>query len=401
MIKRTLLISLICLAGFLFSEPSVFCGSPYSANGIGDIIADDFGRSRGMGGAGIADTDGINLIRDNPALNTTFEQFTFSFGAMYGVTNTNISNGESSDYAKTDPEFLKLVIPITDGIAFGWGLYPYSKTDVKIQVPSVRNGIQLNDTISSIGGINVSSTSLSGSYKDFIHVGLSINYNFGMIQEEWNRTFPNEESMLKSTYFLKRKFKGYSETIGLLANIYKNTTLGLAYTTKTNLEMRSDVVSGDIINPEKNFGVKDVKLPSTIRIGLFSGFSENLKAGMDLKFVQWKDAAVLPKEIEMYNNTYRFGAGVRYIPSTRLNARYYETLPLSAGFRFGTLYYKSYPKIDTVFERAVTLGVELPLTGGTGSIITSFEYGIRGDKDKNGWDESFISVGISLVGKIK
>ena len=122
---------------------------------------------------------------------------------------------------------------------------------------------------------------------------------------------------------------------------------------------------------------------------------------MDIKFAQWEDAARQPKEKEMYNNTYRFGAGLRYILSSRPSAKYYETLPLSAGFRFGTLYYKSSPKINPVFEKAVTLGIELPLKGEVGSIIISFEYGLRGDKNKNGWDENFMSVGVLLIGKIK
>ena len=399
--RHTLYAILFCFAGLLFAERSALCGSPSSANGIGSIIADDIARSKSMGGAGIADTDGINLLRDNPALLTTFERFTFSFGAMYGTSKTNISSGESAEFAKTDPEMLKIVIPLTKGLAFGWGLSPYSKTDVKIQVPGIQNGVQVNDTISSIGGINVSSVSLAGAYKDFLHVGLSVNYNFGMIQEEWGRAFPSDDSMLDSRYYLKRKFKGYSQTVGLLAKITEKSSVGLSYTTKSEMEMSTNVISGVIINPEFEAGIKDVNLPSSVRMGLFTALRENLKAGMDLKFVQWEDAAIAPKELEMYNNTFRFGAGLRYIPSLRLNAKYYETLPLSAGFRVGTLYYKSFPKIDTVLERAVTFGVELPLTGGTGSIITSVEYGMRGDKSKNGWDETFVSVGISLVGKIK
>ena len=69
--------------------------------------------------------------------------------------------------------------------------------------------------------------------------------------------------------------------------------------------------------------------------------------------------------------------------------------------KFGTLYYKSYPEVNSVFERAVTAGIEFPFKENVGSIMTSFELGTRGDKDRNGWDETYMSIGIMLIGVIK
>ena len=378
-----------------------WCGSPYSANGIGTIIPDDIGRTRGMGGAGIANGDGMNLLRDNPALLGTFDKFSFSYGALYNHTKTNISSEESSTYGKTNPNMIKITLPIAKSFALGWGLSPYSRTDINIMMSSVQNGFQINDIISSSGGISVSSAVIAGSYKDVIHFGFSLNYNFGMIKEDWERTFPENNELLETTYYVKRKYKGYSETIGILANVYKNTSVGLGYTSKSDIDMNTYIISGIITNPEKLIKTKKVSLPASWRIGISSELIERLKAAMDFTFVQWENAAYEPKEKEMYNNTYRLGAGIRYIPSNRPNAMYLKKLPLSVGFKFGTLYYKSYPKINTVLERAITLGVEIPLKEDMGAIITSFEYGIRGDKAKNGWDETFMSVGVSLIGEIK
>ena len=122
---------------------------------------------------------------------------------------------------------------------------------------------------------------------------------------------------------------------------------------------------------------------------------------MDLTFSKWEDAAREKKEKEMYSDTYRFGAGISYLPSTRTTAKYYLKLPLLVGYRFGTVNYKSYPKEGTVFERAVTFGIEFPFLQDIGSIVTSFEYGFRGDINKNGWDEKFFGTGISLITKMK
>jgi len=65
------------------------------------------------------------------------------------------------------------------------------------------------------------------------------------------------------------------------------------------------------------------------------------------------------------------------------------------------LYYKSYPQIADLTEKAVTLGFEFPFKKNAGSLFTSFEMGTRGDKSKNGWDETFMNVGVSIIGKIK
>ena len=78
MIIRWIIVTALTVAAF-FSWVSVgLCGSPYAANGIGNVIADDYGRSRGMGGAGIANSDGMNILRDNPALIAAFDKFSFS-----------------------------------------------------------------------------------------------------------------------------------------------------------------------------------------------------------------------------------------------------------------------------------------------------------------------------------
>ena len=157
----------------------------------------------------------------------------------------------------------------------------------------------------------------------------------------------------------------------------------------------------NVFSEEKIYRMTTISLPSQWRFGVASHFGKRLSASMDISSVQWEDAARTLKEKEMYSNTYYFGTGVRFIPSTALGASYLKTLPISAGFKMGTLYYKSYPLIDSVFEKAVTAGIELPLKDNNGTVIMSYEFGTRGDKGKNGWDETYMSIGLSLIGIIK
>jgi hypothetical protein len=268
-------------------------------------------------------------------------------------------------------------------------------------MPSVQEGMNIVDTVSFTGGINVSSLGIAVSLMDRLMLGYSFDYNFGTIQENWGRVFPNNKAVNTSLYIFNNKYKSYGSSFGLHAKVYKNTAVGIGYTLKS--ELKKDLYSRlDLTASSDTFILsKTMSMPAAVRFGVCSDVSDRLKGQMDLTLTKWKDAARSVKEKEMYTDTYRFGTGIRFVPSTRMNAPYYKKLPLSAGFSIGTLYYKSYPRVNTISEKAVTLGIEFPFKENIGCIVTSFEYGIRGDKSKNGWDETFVGLGISLIGMIK
>jgi len=406
---RKSMLTALLTAALCFRAWNGFCGSPYAANGIGDVIADDYGRSRGMGGAGAANGDGMSVLRDNPALIGRFDSFSFAFGALYTHVNGTISVEGDKTYGRTVPNLIQVVLPLSKYCVVGWGLSPYSQTDTNLRLSSSTDGIDITDDVFTRGGISVSTTTIAGSFRDIVSFGYSMNYYFGMIEEDWKRSFPENDNLKDSVYYLKRKYRGYGNTFGILARIYDGVTVGAGYTMKTEMKQNTYAAVNLQTNPERLIGSSAPFLPSSVRLGVYSRLGERMQAGMDLSFIQWEDAARNTREKEMYNDTYRLGGGLRFIPSTRTNAPYLATMPLSVGFRFGTYYYKSYyksdynsyPVSDTVFEKAVTIGIELPFKKNLGSIVTSFEYGTRGDASKNGWDETIMSFGIAVTGKIK
>lgn len=393
--------SLFIWVVFFAASTFAYCGSPYSANGIGTLIPDDYGRSRGMGGAGIANTGEMNLLRDNPALLSTFSSFSFSAGASYDRTNTYLGGDEQPTYAKTNLNMIKVVLPTWKNVVFGWGLTPYSRSDCNIAFPEEEGDISTLDTMKSTGGINVSSAAFAWSFREILSLGVSFDYYFGMIEEDWVREFPDTDDYYDSYTYIKRKYRGYGQTYGMLLHVSEKMSLGLGYVTKSTVSYDKSVLMGSLTSPETLLESIDISLPETWRFGVYSKLRERLEAGLDISLSNWKDAATTDTEKEMYSDTYRIGGGIRYTPSTRINAPYYMTLPVSLGFRMGTLYYKSYPVIDTIEEKAVTAGIEFPLRSNTGVLALTFEYGIRGEKSKNGWDEDFFSFGLALSGKIR
>jgi hypothetical protein len=176
--------------------------------------------------------------------------------------------------------------------------------------------------------------------------------------------------------------------------------VGFGYSTGASLDrnayLRHGTSAQDIFLES---GTSDI--PSRWRVGVSRDLSKRLSAAADFSMASWSQAANTAKEKQQYQDTYTFGAGVRYIPALNATAGYFSTMPLSLGFRVGTQYYKSYPKVESIPERAITLGLEFPFKEKAGSLITSYEIGKRGSKSTNGWDETFFTLGITLVGSIK
>jgi len=351
-----------------------------------------------MGGAGIAVDDGKSFLMGNPALISSFKKPSYGFSVSYDRVNTGLSTGGSTTCARTDPTIIRFVLPLYRGIALGWGLTPYSKTDVKLQVP-VPDGAIYTDTMNSTGGINLSSFQLAASFLSF-RAGAAINYYFGEIKEEWTRDFAGAEGINNSTEYIKKNYKGYGTTVGVLAR-FSSLSLGAGYTTRSSLDETKFMQPAGESMSDIPILTDTVRLPSTIRLGAMMDVSKQLSAALDFSRSGWSDAARTDREKEMYEDTWMIGGGIRYIPSVSPTAGYMSGIPLSLGFRYGTLYYKSYPKINTIREMSLTLGIELPFVNKSGGLISTYEIGKRGDTDSNGWDETFFKIGVSLAGTIK
>lgn len=390
------LVSLILLA---ITAPSAWSGTPSSANGIGAIVEDNAGRSRGMGGAGTAVGDGWSMLRGNPALIGTFKKPAYGFGFLFDRAVTRPPGEGSITFAHTDPTFVRFVLPLYRSVTLGWGLAPVSRTDVKIALQP-NPGDKYTDTVTSSGGVNLTSFELAGGYRA-VNAGIGLNYYFGAIEEEWARDFHNTAGMNNTTDYLKREFKGYGLTLGALARVSRRFSLGFGYTTPTSMDMSVHLNPGNQVNQDILVEKGTADLPATYRLGVAAELSSRLSAAADFAYSRWSNAARTAREDSMYNDTYSFGAGIRFVPSKSPIASYLSTVPLSAGFRIGTLYYKSYPKVESIREMVLTFGVEIPFKNSSGGLITSYEIGKRGDVKSNGWDETFVMIGVSLVGVIK
>lgn len=384
---------------FLVFSSTAWCGSISGLNGIGTVIEDNAGIARGMGGAGIADTGGLNMIQSNPALGSTFKKPVYGLGIVYDWTHTYTGGPESYTTGTSNPTLIRFVLPLFGKASFAWGLSPYSRTNAKVQLDS-KPGDIYTDTMTSSGGINITNFEISGTMKS-VSAGFAMNYYFGSIEEKWLRDFHDADGLNNTTDSMRKEYSGYGMSLGVLARLPRQTTVGLGYTTGSSLDRNVFIQPGFSTNSDVELGKGRAHIPSSWRIGITKDFSKKLIVSADLSRAGWEKSARGDEEKRMYSDAYMFGAGLRYTPSLSPVAGYLSTMPLSVGFRMGNLYYKSYPKVNTIEERAVTIGVGFPFKEKSGSLIVSYEIGTRGDKSRNGWDETFMKIGFTLVGVIK
>lgn len=173
--------------------------------------------------------------------------------------------------------------------------------------------------------------------------------------------------MTNTTDYLRKEYKGYGMTLGLLAKAPLKTTVGFGYSTKAKLDRTVNLKLRSYDNDDILLENGKTDIPSRWRIGVTKDFSRKLTAAADFSQAFWSDAARTQKEKQQYQDTYTFSAGMRYIPALNSTASYLSTIPLSLGFRIGNQYYKSYPKIESIPERAITLGLEFPFKEKQGS----------------------------------
>ena len=137
----------VLLLMILGMPESAMCGSPYSANGFGVIIPDNFGISKSLGSSGVAIGEAANMMRGNPAVFATYVRPAYSIAALYEKRNTDIGGKDNPINAKTNFNLIKFVLPVYKGIVVSWGLSPYSRSDVKIGMESTSGEIKNNGVV--------------------------------------------------------------------------------------------------------------------------------------------------------------------------------------------------------------------------------------------------------------
>jgi len=401
--------------------------SPYSRYGLGDVVPNRNIFSRGMGGitAGVFDLQSINFT--NPASLGSIPVTIFDVSAEADVRTLKSTNPpDKFTQANSLFSYLQLGFPLTSkkmakkGISWGmnFGIRPVTRIGYKIEKRERLTGIDSLYTLyEGDGGANQVLLGTGIKYRN-ISFGLTAGYMFGSKSYSTKLEFINDSVVYyKSNYSNKTTFGGIFLNAGLQVEQRVGPGLlrvGLYGGIRQNLKASRDEIketfaydgTGATYRLDSVYEQKDIKgtirYPSTVGAG-FTYTAKHWIYGIDVETANWSNYTYYGKN-DLLHNSFTVRAGVQYYPLK-------ENTPIKKylnfiKYRAGAYYGSDYVEVNkTRPEYGFTVGAGMPLTslqrltynGEYVLLNIGVEFGNRGNKQTNIRENTMrYSIGVSM-----
>ncbi|WP_281227721.1 hypothetical protein [Flavobacterium aquiphilum] len=403
MIKKISVIA--CFFFSLMSNAQSGSASPYSFFGLGESRFKGNLENRSMGGLNI-EQDSLHINILNPASFAAVRFTTFTMGGNYTATNLK-SDSNSGDAKRTALDYLAVSLPFGK-IGVGFGLLPYTSVGYHIQSTSSEPD-GTNNVMKGTGGLNKAFFSVGYTIIPNLLVGADIQYNFGRINNtnlEYLTGVPigtQEEN--------KADLNGFAANFGVMYRhkIYKKVNFysGLTYTPQSKLSS-SNTKTISTVNYNSNFDVaiidpsdskqirKDLTISDKISFGFGAGQTKKWMIGTQMTFQNVGDLAneYNASSKATYGKYSSYSLGGYYVPNFNVFSQYYKKVVYRGGLRFtktGTI-------IDSeeIDDKAISLGLGLPIPGGVSNINLGLEFGQKGTTAKGLVQENYFTFAVSF-----
>jgi hypothetical protein len=354
--------------------------SVYSIFGLGELVDNNIGLNRSLGGTGIAFQSGTSLNYMNPAsyLGITSHAFMMEVG-VYSIYNDAAKGSLGRTHRNIDLSYGSLGAYITDGWTLSAGILPFSHIgyDVTTTVPVDGDRSTYDKTIKGSGSIKRAYIGNAVRILEGLAAGVDLCYVGGSIRESESSAGSSELAgyEINNTLSLQTWYLGYGLQYSLL---HKDVayTAGLVYSgsaafdASDNQTLTSNGSTTAFAHVERGA----MKIPQRVGFGL-AAKTGRFRAGIDYEWQNWADVKFADLRARTRNSS-RYAVGFEYfMPRTDGQAS-----PVS--YRCGANYRSSYLEVGsaTVNAYALTIGMGIPLRGLTLSV--SVEYGEEGKLDK-------------------
>lgn len=398
MIKKILLGSLMLLSLHSFAQEST--ASPYSFYGLGEVKFKGTVENKSMGGLGIL-PDSIHTNLQNPAALSALKLTLFSVAGTYNTVSLK-SESASEKARRTSLDYIAMAFP-AGKLGFSLGMMPYSSVGYKVKSVSETESTAHDGK----GGVNRVFIGAGYQLTPKLSVGLDFGYNFGRIETS-SAVFPVPFIQYGSRERNASVLNGINLNTGLIykTKINKYDFISSAtFSPSTNLKSNntrntakiSYASSGDeIVFDSQDVAVadSDLKIPSKISFG--SGIGEIRKwfVGFESTFQGKSDFGNLYASNATFESATKFSLGGYYVPNYSSFSNYFNKITYRAGLRHENtgLVINS----QSIKDRAVTLGLGLPMNGSFSNINVGFEFGKRGTTSANLVQENYVNISIGL-----
>ena len=393
MIKKIILGGLFLFSLQNFAQDG--SASPYSSSGIGETKFKGTIENRSMGSVGIFN-DSIHINLQNPASLSSLKLTTFTVAGTF--TPTKFETAEKEEKAqRTNLDYLAMSFP-AGKFSVLLGLMPYSAVGYKItQNVKGQDGFYTGN-----GNVNRFFSAIGYQITNKFSAGLELGYNFGKINRDINVT---------GTALQNGTVETNSATLGGL-----NFKLGVLYKTKIR---KYDFINSLTFEPQSTLDSENVsrtgvfsvetglvifnneiqsstalRLPSKLTFGSGIGVEKKWFVGFESSFLSKGYLDVNLNDDATYEASSKLAVGGYYIPKYNSFSSYFDKVTYRAGLRYENT--GLIVKNESIKDKAITLGLGLPLSGTFSNINLGFELGKKGTTANGLIQENYMNFSVGL-----
>ncbi len=384
--------------------------SPYSYFGIGDLRSAGTVENQMMGGLSLY-ADSIHVNLKNPAAYGKLKLTTYTAALSHREIRLK-DYTEQQNTSVTTLEYLAIGVPLGEQWGLGFGLKPVSSVGYSLLSESTNsNQRTVTNEYSGEGGLNQAYVSLGFQLIKYLHLGATINYNFGQFDNQ--RIQSVEDVQFGTLDRRESKVNGfdfnYGATYSPMVNDKHTLFTGVTVNTQSNLVSdntqrigsfsRSNGQEIEVINVNLEAqGLKntELKIPTTTTLGLGYGEDKKWFLGAEYSFqgLGSFENEFNPIENLQYEDASSMAFGGYFVPDYSSFATYLKRVTYRAGIRLDKTGMIVNNKEINNF--GITFGIGLPLGVNFSNLNLGFELGRRGTTDADLIEESYLKVNIGL-----
>ena len=386
MYKKKMIVGILVCAAAASAFAQSGTNSPYSQFGLGTIAERASGPGRGMNGLGIAYHEHNQVNALNPASYSALDSLAFIFDIGLSGQLTNFEEkGKRVNAKNANFEYAVAGFRLARHFGVSFGVLPYT---------TVGYGYSISEKISS-SDKDLFITSYSG--KGGLHEaylgfgwepfkGISFGVNGGYLWGGYDRSVTNTYSdsyvnTLSKIYSADVRALKFDFGVQLSARLSSKDrlTLGATYglgrkvggkpTCKVISYNPQSVVSDTVSYPSD--GNLELKIPTTIGVGLMWYSNGRVKVGADYTFQKWSDVATPEYSVvngvadyrlsnDLYKDRHKISLGTEICPGGESSRNFFGRVRYRAGVSYATPYLKINGE-DGPKEMSASVGFGIPL----------------------------------------
>jgi len=313
--------------------------------------------SRGMGGIGVGMPVGpTDSIFRNPAWMSYYKGFNMSFGGILLMpevkAESNFITGTTTSATSQSKMFVVpevgIVHQINDKLTFGMGAFGVSSMGVDYR----NKGDDLLNRHTTFQFMRVIPT-LAYKVNDAISVSGAVHLAYGSLDMGANLCDPNNPARCWNASGGQSQTYGIGAQLGVAYNMGDFVYAGLTYQSPVNMTYKR------VFDSDGDGQFEDLKLTQPLELAFGVGVKpmDNLKVGMDIRWINWKNAKGY-KEFQ-WKDQWVIALGGEFKPTQKLALRAgynYGKSPIRGGVKDDTTANNRIPNFDaqyTDFDIAV------------------------------------------------